>query len=68
MKMCLLGLGSDAGIIIEGSIILFLLTETVKVQTNPAWPFSVHLFVYLLYDLNVEYCFQVKIAGWHACT
>ena len=57
---CLVG-GSDVGIIIEGSIILILLTETVKVQTNPTWPsiifFSFHLFVYFLYDLKVEYCF-----------
>ena len=33
--------GSDVGIIIVGS---FLLTETVKVQANPTWPFYLHSF------------------------
>ena len=33
--------GSDIGIIIEGS---FLLTETVKVQANPTWPF-IHIYI-----------------------
>ena len=42
--------GSDVGIIIEGSIIL--LTETVKVQTDPTWPFYLAFQYSYLHYIN----------------
>ena len=62
-KSVLLGLGSDVGIIIEGSIILIFVDKNVKVQANLTWPCIIFFpsLVCLLFVWALNIFFQVKI-------